>query len=192
MQPCPHRRAARRRSMPCASPPAARACCSAAISSCRPAPTRCRSCSRDDSRAIVNSHETITGDFTRNPDLPFPSRDLQRSIAAAVGQGERRVHRRDRARDRPARRFDREQSVHARLCLSAGPGAGLGRGDRAGDRTERGRGRVQPQRAFAGAAAPRSIRRWSRRAPCRPHAMPESHRLSETPRRDRSRAGSHS
>jgi len=37
------------------------------------------------SRAIVNSHETITGDFTRHPDLPFPGRDLRDSIAAAVG-----------------------------------------------------------------------------------------------------------
>jgi indolepyruvate ferredoxin oxidoreductase len=37
------------------------------------------------SRAIVNSHETITGDFTRNPDLTFPSRELQRSIAEATG-----------------------------------------------------------------------------------------------------------
>ncbi len=40
------------------------------------------------SRAIVNSHETITGDFTRNPDLPFPGRDLRDSIAAAVGAGD--------------------------------------------------------------------------------------------------------
>jgi indolepyruvate ferredoxin oxidoreductase len=37
-------------------------------------------------KGIVNSHETITGDFTRNPDLPFPSGELQQSIAAAVGQ----------------------------------------------------------------------------------------------------------
>jgi len=37
------------------------------------------------SRAIVNSHETITGDFTRNPDLSFPSREMQRSIAEAAG-----------------------------------------------------------------------------------------------------------
>ena len=41
---------------------------------------------RDRTRAIVNSHETITGDFTRNPDLLFPSGELQQSIAAAVGQ----------------------------------------------------------------------------------------------------------
>ena len=37
-------------------------------------------------RAIVNSHETITGDFTRNPDLAFPSRAMQRSIATAAGE----------------------------------------------------------------------------------------------------------
>jgi indolepyruvate ferredoxin oxidoreductase len=38
-------------------------------------------------RAVVNSHEIITGDFTRNPDLSFPSRDLRAGIAGAVGQG---------------------------------------------------------------------------------------------------------
>jgi indolepyruvate ferredoxin oxidoreductase len=37
------------------------------------------------SRAIVNSHETITGDFTRNPDLAFPSSALERNIADATG-----------------------------------------------------------------------------------------------------------
>jgi indolepyruvate ferredoxin oxidoreductase len=40
------------------------------------------------SRAIINSHETITGDFTRNPDLAFPGGDLRASIAAAVGAGD--------------------------------------------------------------------------------------------------------
>jgi indolepyruvate ferredoxin oxidoreductase len=40
---------------------------------------------RGTSRAIINSHETITGDFTRNPDLPFPGGDLRQAIAAAVG-----------------------------------------------------------------------------------------------------------
>src|ERR1700733_7685622 len=39
------------------------------------------------SRAIVNSHQTITGDFTRNPDLTFPERELSQSVSAAVGQG---------------------------------------------------------------------------------------------------------
>jgi indolepyruvate ferredoxin oxidoreductase len=37
------------------------------------------------SRAIINSHETITGDFTRNPDLAFPSHAMQQSIAQAAG-----------------------------------------------------------------------------------------------------------
>ncbi len=37
------------------------------------------------SRAIVNRHETITGDFTRNPDLAFPTDALERSITAATG-----------------------------------------------------------------------------------------------------------
>ena len=36
-------------------------------------------------RAIVNSHETITGDFTRHPDMAFPGGDLRRNIAAAIG-----------------------------------------------------------------------------------------------------------
>jgi indolepyruvate ferredoxin oxidoreductase len=38
-------------------------------------------------RAIVNSHETITGDFTRNPNLAFPGEDLCGAVAAATGQG---------------------------------------------------------------------------------------------------------
>ena len=37
------------------------------------------------SRAIVNSHQTITGDFTRDPDLAFPGHQMQRSIARATG-----------------------------------------------------------------------------------------------------------
>jgi indolepyruvate ferredoxin oxidoreductase len=37
------------------------------------------------SRAVVNSHETITGDFTRNPDLLFPGGSLRLGIAAATG-----------------------------------------------------------------------------------------------------------
>jgi indolepyruvate ferredoxin oxidoreductase len=39
------------------------------------------------SHAIVNSHQTITGDFTRNPDLAFPERELCRAVENAVGQG---------------------------------------------------------------------------------------------------------
>jgi indolepyruvate ferredoxin oxidoreductase len=35
--------------------------------------------------AVVNTHETITGEFTRHPDLAFPSNTLRLSIEAAAG-----------------------------------------------------------------------------------------------------------
>ncbi len=37
------------------------------------------------SHAIVNTHQTITGDFTRNPDLAFPANTLRLSLEAAAG-----------------------------------------------------------------------------------------------------------
>jgi indolepyruvate ferredoxin oxidoreductase len=37
------------------------------------------------SRVVVNTHETITGDFTRNTDLSFPVNTLKLSIEAAAG-----------------------------------------------------------------------------------------------------------
>ncbi|HSR73008.1 MAG TPA: indolepyruvate ferredoxin oxidoreductase family protein, partial [Kiloniellales bacterium] len=38
-------------------------------------------------RAMVNSHETITGDFTRNPDMRFPTRRLHEVIVESTGPG---------------------------------------------------------------------------------------------------------
>ncbi|MCA0305224.1 MAG: indolepyruvate ferredoxin oxidoreductase family protein [Proteobacteria bacterium] len=37
------------------------------------------------SRAVVNTHETITGDFTRKPDLAFPGHTLRLAVEAAAG-----------------------------------------------------------------------------------------------------------
>jgi indolepyruvate ferredoxin oxidoreductase len=37
------------------------------------------------SRAVINLEESITGDFTRNPDMGFPIADLKRAISDAVG-----------------------------------------------------------------------------------------------------------
>ena len=37
--------------------------------------------------AVVNSHRTITGDFTRDPDQVFPEDELCRAVGNAVGQG---------------------------------------------------------------------------------------------------------
>ena len=124
----------------------------AATSSSRPAPRRSSKLAPGSSRAIVNSHETITGDFTRNPDLAFPTAALQRQHRRRDRSRKCRVRRCHAARDRPARRCDRHQSVHARLRLSAGAGAGVGRGDRAGDRAERRRRRVQSRRLSLGPA----------------------------------------
>ncbi len=36
-------------------------------------------------RAVINSQQTVTGDFTRNPDLPFPDQELRHLIGDAVG-----------------------------------------------------------------------------------------------------------
>ncbi|TQV81688.1 indolepyruvate ferredoxin oxidoreductase family protein [Denitrobaculum tricleocarpae] len=36
-------------------------------------------------RAVINSHEAVTGEFTRNPDLLFPSQRLQERIEEEVG-----------------------------------------------------------------------------------------------------------
>jgi len=36
-------------------------------------------------RAVINGHETITGDFTRNPDLGFPTRELRETIVESTG-----------------------------------------------------------------------------------------------------------
>jgi indolepyruvate ferredoxin oxidoreductase len=41
---------------------------------------------RGRTRAVVNSHETTTGDFTRNPDLQFPGAAMADAITAAVGR----------------------------------------------------------------------------------------------------------
>ena len=36
-------------------------------------------------RAVINTHETITGDFTRNPDLNYPSGILEKRLRSALG-----------------------------------------------------------------------------------------------------------
>ena len=39
------------------------------------------------SRAVVNTHEIATGDFTRQPDWQFPAEALQRNLTEAIGAG---------------------------------------------------------------------------------------------------------
>jgi indolepyruvate ferredoxin oxidoreductase len=37
-------------------------------------------------RAVINSHETVTGDFTRNPDFDLQAGEMQQTIKVAVGE----------------------------------------------------------------------------------------------------------
>ena len=39
-------------------------------------------------RMVVNTHQQMTGDFTRNADFQFPAQSLQRTIAKGVGEGQ--------------------------------------------------------------------------------------------------------
>ncbi len=39
-------------------------------------------------RAVINSHQVMTGDFTRKPDLAFPGDEMERLIAEAAGPGQ--------------------------------------------------------------------------------------------------------
>ncbi|WP_207005737.1 indolepyruvate ferredoxin oxidoreductase family protein, partial [Trinickia mobilis] len=41
---------------------------------------------RGTTRMLVNTHEVMTGEFTRHPDLEFPASDLRAGIAEAVGE----------------------------------------------------------------------------------------------------------
>ncbi|MGF1592703.1 MAG: indolepyruvate ferredoxin oxidoreductase family protein [Kiloniellaceae bacterium] len=43
---------------------------------------------RGRTRAVVNRHEVMTGDFTRNPDLAFPGAEMERLVAEAAGPGQ--------------------------------------------------------------------------------------------------------
>jgi indolepyruvate ferredoxin oxidoreductase len=38
-------------------------------------------------RAVVNTHQQMTGDFTRNANVLFPSQSLQRTVTKGVGEG---------------------------------------------------------------------------------------------------------
>ena len=39
-------------------------------------------------RAVINSHQVMTGEFTRNPDLAFPGGEMERLISDAAGTGQ--------------------------------------------------------------------------------------------------------
>ena len=72
------------------------------------------------SHAVVNTHQNITGEFTRHPDLAFPTNTLKLSIEAAAGAEACDYLQFDLDRHRASGRFHRHQHVHAGLCLPEG------------------------------------------------------------------------
>ncbi len=100
---------------------------------------------------VVNTHETLTGDFTRNPELRLPGRRLLKAIEDRVGADKvTRLDANEIARP-GVRRQHRRQHADARHRLSTGAGAGVGRLDRPGDRPQWPGGDDQPAGVPAGA-----------------------------------------
>ena len=158
-QPCAHRAASPRTSTPCASPPAAPTCCSAATWSSRPAPTALATAAAGPhARRSSTRHETITGDFTPQSRLRTSRRPTLKRLDRRRPPGAERCRLRRRApRIATALLGD---SIATNLFmlgyrLPEGPGPGLGRGHRARDRAQRRRRRARTSRPSAGAAAPR-------------------------------------
>ena len=101
---------------------------------------------------VVNTQETMTGDFTRDADLVFPADALMRGIERAAGARQVDQGRRDPDRDRAHRRRHRHQHVHARLRVAEGPHPAFGGRHRARHRDQRRRGGVEPERLRLGPA----------------------------------------
>ena len=85
--------------------------------------------------AVVNAHEMMTGDFTRNADFSLPAEALKRAIRKAAGERATIV---DATRLATALLGD---AIATNLFMvgfayQQGPAAGLGGGDRTGDRAE--------------------------------------------------------
>ena len=76
----------------------------------------------------MNTALAMPAEFTRNPDLAFPLGSMEQEFRDAVGPEAVRLHRCDEARAGPDGRFDRDQSFHRRLRVSAGA---LARGEAA-------------------------------------------------------------
>ena len=99
---------------------------------------------------VVNTAEIMPGDFTRNADFSLPAARIKRAITRGRRRRARRFRRRDGDRDRHPRQCHRGEHVHARLRLSARPGAALGRRHPARDRAQRRSREDEPRRLRLG------------------------------------------
>ncbi len=117
-------------------------------------------------RVIANSDLQPTAAFVLNGDVDFEARTMERSLAAAAGSGNVELVDATGLADSAHGRFDRDQPVHARLCVPEGTAAARARVDRARDRTERRRGRGEQAHLQLGPAC--------RARPCDARALPPS------------------
>jgi indolepyruvate ferredoxin oxidoreductase len=84
---------------------------------------------------VVNTAESLPGDFTRNADFSLPIERIKRSILSASGRDQAISSMRRRSRRLP-RQCHRRQHVHARLCLAVRRRALVARGAAARDRAQ--------------------------------------------------------
>ena len=113
----------------------------------RPGGDRQRRRARQDARAedarAGERHHLADRRVREEPELAAAGQRPDARHPRSLRRQERRFRPRRRARHRADGRLDRHQHVHARLRLAEGLGAARPRSDRARDRAERRRGRVQ-------------------------------------------------
>jgi indolepyruvate ferredoxin oxidoreductase len=80
-------------------------------------------------KALVNTALVMPAQFTREPDLRFPTGSMEQEIKDAVAPGDAEFLDGDQARHGPDGRLDRDQPVHGRLRLPARPHSGRRGGD---------------------------------------------------------------
>jgi indolepyruvate ferredoxin oxidoreductase len=76
------------------------------------------------SNVVLNTYEAMPGTFTTKPDMQFPAQQIVDAVKLAL-DGECKPELVDATElATAARRHDRGEPVHARLCLAEGLGAG--------------------------------------------------------------------
>ena len=78
---------------------------------------------RGRTRVVLNAHEIVTGDFTRDRGFQLPTDRLTLALRARVGEDALQRPRRHPPRGKAARRRDLRQRPHARRRLAGRPGA---------------------------------------------------------------------
>ncbi|WP_346243010.1 hypothetical protein [Pseudomonas syringae] len=138
--------------MPCVSPPVKRTCLLGCDLLVAAGPDAIAKLDSKISHAVVNSQQTPTAEFTRNPDAVFPAEAMKQTIIEAVGAAKTHFVEATSLATRLMGDSIGQQPVHARLCVSAGPDSiDLG-GHREGHRTQRRSGQSESAGVSLGAS----------------------------------------